>query len=112
MPLKISSRARKRYESLTSESKKDYLRRYRRLRREGRLPEVSAELAAGYLPEKLEKYPPKLRYMLHDRVKKHNLMPGTQAHLEAQQAEILLLQSWLSGWFERNHTMEFVDADE
>lgn len=101
--MQIPTEAAERYESLTDDSKKEFLKRYRRLRREFRTPENSALLAAGIAPADIRKWPPKIRYMLAGRINKYGLVPGTAAWKQAEQTEILNIQAWLTGWWERNH---------
>lgn len=95
-----------RYDQLDDESKKQFLRRYRRLRTERRTRENSILLSSGRLPASLTKWPPKVRYMLADRMKLCGLLPGTKAYTKKEQEEKLAIAEWLTGWFWRNHTKE------
>lgn len=101
--MKLPDKVASRYEPLDEESKKQFLKRYKRLRKELRAVEDSLMLAAGIPPENIKKWPPSLRYMLADKVNKHGLLPGTQAYMDRQEAEITGIAEWLDGWFHRNH---------
>jgi len=97
------------YTKLTDDSKKDFLRRYKKLRKERQTQENAALLAAGYLPEDLRKWPYTLRYMLAGRVNKHGLIPHTQPWADATEKEIEWIAGWLRGWWDRNHTLKGED---
>lgn len=102
----IPEKARLRYASLTPSSKKDFLKRYKRLRKERKDPQRSALLCAGLLPDDIKHWPPKMRYMLHEKTTRHGLMVGTAAWAKAQDKEIANVRAWLDGWWMRNHQRE------
>lgn len=102
----MSAEISARYQPLDSESKLEWLKRYKRLRKEHRSRESSMMLASGLLPENIRKWPPRLRYMLAERMNKANLLCGTEAWEKNQAEEIINIRVWLDGWFQRNHQKE------
>jgi len=104
--LQIPTNARLRYDEITADGKKTFLRRYKRLRKEGYPADRAALLCAGYLPDDIRKWPPTMRYRLSDAVRKHGKMVGTADWQDLMEQETARARRWFEGWFYRNHEKE------